>query len=343
MQDETAKPARRARGGLIVQGLVALAGTSAALWWSFRGVDFSDVGRQFQSVPLATILIVLGLQLFLHLVRSLRWGILVTPLGNATARQVLTAASIGFAGTFFLPLRLGEFVRPALISRAGVPFAGAMASVVVERIFDGLMGVGLLFVMLSIMPSSIEISGELQAVGFVALSVFGGGLVALALTVAAKKPAFMIMRATLGRLSPGFAERIIHLLSTFIDGLNVLRDPRRLAGFVGLTAIFWILSCVALWLLPNALQPGIPMSVGPFIISVTTFTIMIPAGPGFAGTLEAGFVLAMGPFGVSRVDAVTVALAFHAVQVAAMALIGGFGLLIAQNRNLRADATAPME
>lgn len=343
MQDETAKPARRARGGLIVQGLVALAGTSAALWWSFRGVDFSDVGRQFQSVPLATVLIVLGSQLFLHLVRSLRWGILVKPLGNATPRQILTASSIGFAGTFFLPLRLGELVRPALISRAGVPFVGAMASVVVERMFDGLMGVGLLFVMLSILPSSTQISAELQTVGFVALGVFGGGLVALALTVAAKKPAFMVIRATAGRLSPGFAERIINLLSSFIDGLNVLRNPRRLAGFVALTGLFWVISCVALWLLPNALQPGIPMSVGPFIISVTTFTVMIPAGPGFAGTLEAGFVLAMGPFGTTRVDAVTIALAFHAIQVASMALVGGFGLLIAQNRNLRADATAPVE
>lgn len=343
MAAESGSSPRRSPLSLVFQGLLALAGTTAAFWWSFHGVDLSHVTEQFGQVPFTTIAIVLGLQLFLHFVRSARWGLLVQPLGQATARQILTAASIGFSATFFFPLRLGELVRPALISRAGVPFAAAMASVVVERIFDGLMGVGLLFLMLSILPSSTQISGELQTVGIIALTVFGGGVVALALTVVAKKPAFSIMRATLGRLAPGFVERIIGLLGAFIDGLNVLRNPRRLAGFVGLTAVFWVTSCVALWLLPDALQPGIPMSVGPFIISVTTFTIMIPAGPGFAGTLEAGFVLAMSPFGTSKVDAVTVALAFHAIQVIAMALVGGFGLLIAENRNLRADAATPVE
>lgn len=327
---------------MLVQGFVALAGTTLAFWWAFHGVDFDAVGTQLKKIPVVTILIVLLSQVFLHFVRSLRWGVLVRPLGSATPRQILTAASLGFSATFFFPLRLGELVRPALISRAHVPFAGAMASVVVERIVDGLMGVGLLFVMLSFLPDSVAIAPELTTVGQIALAIFGGGVVALALTVVARGPAFALARNTVGRLAPGFTERVLALITAFIDGLKVLRDPRRVAAFLALTAVFWVTNCVALWLIPAAIQPGIPMSVGPFIISVTTFTIMIPSGPGFAGTLEAGFVLAMGPFGTARADAVATALAFHLVQAATMALVGGFGLLIAENKDLRRDASTPV-
>lgn len=328
---------------LVTQGLIALGGTGATLWWAFSGVDIGHVYEQFAAVPLITILLVLGSQIGLHIVRTARWGILVGPLGNASSRDILAAASIGFPATFFLPFRLGELARPAMISRSGVPFASAMASVVVERIVDGLTGVGLLFFMLSILPNSTEISSELQTVSYVALSIFGGGLLALALTVAAKKTAFAILRGTLGRVSAGFTEGIIKLLSAFIDGLSGLREGKRLAGYVGLTALYWGASCVAIWLLPAALQPGIPMTVGPFIICVTTFMIMIPSAPAAAGTLEAGFVLAMGPFGTSKVDAITVALSFHAIQIAAMVIIGIFGLLITDTRNLRKNAQAPAE
>ncbi len=327
----------------VTQGLIALAGTSATLWWAFSGVDFSDVVEQFSSVPLITIFLILGTQLALHLVRTVRWGLLVGPLGNASMREILAASSIGFPATFFLPFRLGELVRPALISRSGVPFASAMASVVVERMFDGLMAVGLLFYMLSVLPNSTQISAGLQTVSYGALSIFGGGLIALALTVTAKKTAFAILRATLGRISSGFTEGIIKLLSAFIDGLSLLRDGKRLVAYVGLTAVFWGVSCVAMWLLPDALQPGIPIAVGPFIICVTTFTIMIPSAPAAAGTLEAGFVLAMGPFGTSKADAITVALSFHAIQIAAMVIIGICGLLITDIHNLRKNAHAPTE
>ena len=42
---------------------------------------------------------------------------------------LFSAASVGIPAAMFLPLRLGELVRPAMIARAGVPFPGAQAEV----------------------------------------------------------------------------------------------------------------------------------------------------------------------------------------------------------------------
>ncbi len=222
---EPAPPRPRLR--LLVQGLLALAGTTAALWWVLSGVDLGRVGATSSRVPASTLGLVLVAQLLLHFVRSARWGLLVQPLGPVRPRQILTAASLGFSATFFFPLRLGELVRPALVARSGVPFLGAMASVVVERIVDGLTGVGLLFVLLSTLPSSTELPPELSSVGLVALGIFGGGLVALALTVLVQGPAFRLMRATLGRAAPGlfhqrFPGKAIRRLEAFGQGKDRL-------------------------------------------------------------------------------------------------------------------------
>ena len=127
---------RRGGGGIlrwVVRGTLALLVTGVALWWSFKDVHFDVVvPRLKQSAPGAMLLFAFVL-VFTHFVRVLRWGLLVKPLGPTTNRDILAAGTVGIPATFFVPLRLGEFVRPLMIARSGVPFAGGLASVVVER------------------------------------------------------------------------------------------------------------------------------------------------------------------------------------------------------------------
>ena len=131
--------------GWILKGLVALIISVAAFWWAFHDVDMTEIKERLShSSPMILILFFLS-QIANHVLRTWRWALLVKPLGSASTRAIFAASSIGFPATFFLPLRLGEFARPAMIRRSGVPFAGAMASVVVERVADGLFNIGLFF------------------------------------------------------------------------------------------------------------------------------------------------------------------------------------------------------
>jgi uncharacterized membrane protein YbhN (UPF0104 family) len=59
-------------------------------------------------------------------------------------------------------------------------------------------------------------------------------------------------------------------------------------------------------------------------VSCVVFAVTAPAGPAFAGTLEAGYRLGLAPFGVSPADAAVVALVTHAAQLVMMA---GFAVL----------------
>ncbi|MCB9648918.1 MAG: flippase-like domain-containing protein [Deltaproteobacteria bacterium] len=323
---------RRSLLALAAKGTVALVGSVLCFWWAFHDVDLSHVGAELGRSSMLMVGAVFAGQLVGHVMRVVRWHLLVAPLGAPTRREVFTAASIGFPATFFLPLRLGEFVRPLLIARSGVPFVGAMASVVVERIADGITGVGLFFALLTILPGNAEVPQELATFATGALVVFGGGFVFMIVTVMAKNPAFALIRRLVGPISQSLATRIITLLDAFIVGASVLKAPLRLLAFVVITALYWALTAALVWIVADAYLPGTPFLLGPVTASITTFTIMIPAGPAFAGTLEVGMRLGMAPFGVTPAQAAVVALAFHAIQVVGMAVIGGVGLLSAGGR-----------
>lgn len=324
--------ARRSPVAWLLKAGVALAASVAALWWAVHGVDLHEVTEKLKGSSPGLLAFFLVAQLLLHGVRVMRWALLVRPLGNVSSRAIFAAASVGFPAAFFLPFRLGEFVRPVMLARSGVPFAGAMASVVVERIADGVVNLGLFFAFMTMLPESAPIPDDLRTFSLAALVLFGGGLVGLIMACVAKRPALALTERLLAPISAPLATKVMGLMETFIDGVMVLRTPGRIAGFVGLSLVFWLANGTLTWLLAQSYIENLPFLAGPFSISVVVFAIMIPAGPAFAGTLEAGFKFGLAPFGVLANSALVVAVAFHAVQLVQMALLAGAGFLAAERR-----------
>jgi uncharacterized membrane protein YbhN (UPF0104 family) len=71
--------------------------------------------------------------------RTLRWQWLLKPIGEVAFWPAFRALTIGITGNAVLPARAGEFIRAYVIGRStGVSKTGAFATLVVERIFDGL-------------------------------------------------------------------------------------------------------------------------------------------------------------------------------------------------------------
>ncbi|MEO1335379.1 MAG: lysylphosphatidylglycerol synthase transmembrane domain-containing protein, partial [Myxococcota bacterium] len=243
------------------------------------------------------------------------------------------------------PLRLGEFVRPVMISRSGVPFAGAMASVVVERVADGVFNLGLFFFLLKNLPENAPVPADLRFYATIALVLFGGGLITLVLITLMQRPAFALIRRFVRPLAPGLVDRVLNLLDAFVEGLRALKSAGRLASFFVLTAAFWLINGFATWMLALTYIPDLPILAGPFCTSVVVFAIMIPAGPAFAGTLEAGFKFGLAPYGVAAEPAGALALANHAIQLVMMAVLAGVGFMAAepgqtQRREKNEDAPA---
>jgi glycosyltransferase 2 family protein len=328
MEEPPKKP--RSKIGLAVRLVAALVVSAVALWWAFRDVDLGAMFAKLGDSDPKIILLYFLAQLVIHVIRVVRWGLLVAPLGRASNRAIFSSACVGIAAAMFLPLRLGELVRPAMIARADVPFGGAMASVVAERIADGLANVGLFFLLFSVMPMNTPVSDDLRVMSKFALIGFGGACVALVLIAYARRPAMAIIRRMLQPISAKLADRTETLLGTFIDGLHPLAQPGRLIGFVVLTALYWGINGGMTTILARSYGIDVPWIAGPFAVVIVVFAVTIPAGPAFTGTMHFGFRVGLAPFGVTADQAAVVGTAVYLMQIVSEAFILLMGIATAE-------------
>lgn len=313
----------------VAKTVLALGISFLALWLAFKDVELASLLEKLEHTNLAVLSLFIVAQFVIHAVRVARWSLLVKPLGKASTKAIFSASSVGIPAAMFLPLRLGEFVRPAMIARSGVPFAGAVASVVTERVADGLTNVGLFFVLLSMLPESSPLPDEVRLMAKIAFIGFGGFFTLLVLMAYAEKQAMAILRRVLIPVAPHLAERLSHLFAVFLEGLRPLYQPSRLFLFVLLTAVYWGINGLTTTMLAQSYGIDVPLIAGPFAVVIVVFAVTLPAGPAFAGTLQVGFLMGLKPFGVSAADAALVAVAIHMVQIVTQALILGLGFLTA--------------
>ncbi|MEQ9495436.1 MAG: lysylphosphatidylglycerol synthase transmembrane domain-containing protein [Deltaproteobacteria bacterium] len=311
---------------LVLKAVIAIAVTALTLWWAFADVDTERLRSDLARTSTAAVLLFVGAHVVMHAARTVRWALLIAPLG-ASPRLAFSSISVGIPAAFFLPLRLGEFVRPAFCARHGVPFAGAMAAVAVERVADGIVNVGVFFILLRALPESAALPSELTTLSNVALAGFGAGVAFLFATYFARDLVVRTVTAIFAPISPKVGDKIAHLATTFVDGLAGLRSVTRLLGFFATTAVYWGVNGAATWMLASSYVEHVDFVAGPFTVGVTVFAVMIPAGPAFAGTLEAGYRLGLAPFGVPASAAAVVAVVSHAVQLVFMGAIAGVGAL----------------
>lgn len=313
---------------LFLKYVLSIALGALMVWLAFRGEDWQSVGERLGQVQIAPAVAYVVLFSIAHLLRIQRWGLLVRALGPISWRSILSAGAIGYMCITAFPLRLGEFVRPYLVrGQGGVTASGALATVVVERVIDGVLFVGLFFVFIALLPESGH-----PAVGAVKVGAYGAGLffvtlLVLLITAYYKQQATVALLTRIGRrIHAGLTDRAVGLLVAFLDGLKVLPDRRRLLAFLGVTVIYWALQGIGVKLVADACHIPDMGWIGSFaLLTVVVVGIMVPAGPGFTGSFElavsASFaLLVLAPS--SRDNIVVFTLVLHLSQVVVQLVFG---------------------
>src|SRR2546423_10280142 len=102
---------------LAVRVVVSLGVSAFFVWLSLRNADLRAVGQSIASASLLRMSAYAALLVAIHLVRTVRWGILLEPLGHVGFKRLNSASAVGFMLLMLLPLRLGGFAPPPLIAR----------------------------------------------------------------------------------------------------------------------------------------------------------------------------------------------------------------------------------
>jgi hypothetical protein len=231
----------------------------------------------------------LGLQIVVHICRSVRWNNLLAPLGvRVPIGPLLAMSSVGFMAILALPARLGEFVRPGLLRQRGYTTASAgLGTVAVERIVDGLViSLVVFFAFFAIRTDASP--GWMMPTAYVALGVFAGFLVFLVFALRRPEPTvrFCLALSLLPRLAPRIATVIEKKALEVIRGFAVLKDGKNLGIFLAWTIVYWGANGLGVLVLAHAF--GLDLSVlGAFAtMGLLGVGISLPNSPGMIGQFQ---------------------------------------------------------
>jgi uncharacterized protein (TIRG00374 family) len=286
-------------------------------------------GRWF--VDLRAVAVYLLVLIAIHFLRVWRWLPLLAPLDRVSFRVVNRVSAVGFMATFLFPLRLGELVRPYLIRResAKIGMTSALATIVVERIMDGLLVSLLLFGVLVTLPNQAGAITEIRLGAYVALAVFVGGMATVVALYWQQDRAIRVAMAIVRPLSRPVAERVERLLQSFLRGLACLPSARHFLGFTAITAVYWGINGVGLWMLAGGFGLAIPLGAAYAMMSCVVVGMMIPNSPGNVGTFWYFLLLPLSLYGLSaQVAQVTLfGLVVYAMQLLQQSAFGAWYLV----------------
>lgn len=235
----------------------------------------------------------------MHVVRTLRWQLLVASVAEVPRLRVWGVALLGFAAAVVFPLRTGEAVRPVLLGRAGASPWAAAGTVAAERVVDGAFISSALLLCLKLAPPREPLPmrlGELPVnVALVpqgaslAAAVFVAAFVALVLFYRFRALSRRAVYALVAPLSPRFAEAVTVRLDQVTRGFGFLANVRVSLPFGALTLVYWSLNAAGLWLLARGAGFSMLSPFGAFAAAgVMAVGITLPSAPGLFGSYQLG-------------------------------------------------------
>ena len=293
----------RRRAAPIAGSILFVGGT----WWLLKtgALPVVPPSDSWSSVVSWAAPAYVALFLLLHVVRCVRWMLLLDGGCRPPLRLSMSIGMVGYAALILLPFRLGEAARPGLLhSRAGVPLGTSAGVFGAERVIDGfvlslVLLLGLLCSdRLSPLPERI---GDLPIPAAIIPGLAWTGLAAfgcLSLFMVAfylwRQPFLRLLRAVLGRVSLRIADRVAGAAESIAAGLVFLRTGPTAALFGLVTVAYWGLNTLAVWLLLRGTGIVSPSLAEPAVIlGVLGLGLIVPNAPGFFGTFQISVYSAM--------------------------------------------------
>ena len=302
--------------------------TVALLAIAFRGQDFGAIGDALAAYDYRFL--VPGIALFFIGVwfRAVRWSVLLRPIAPVSPRQAFPIVAIGFMANNVLPLRAGEIARAYVLSRkTGATKTATLATIAVERLFDGLTMLGFILGAATVVSLTSEVR-HLAIIAFVVFTVF---LLALMLLTLAGDLRDRLLQLALGPLPARFADRVEAMAESFLSGLGVLRRRRDLALVAVSSVLAWGFEASMYWVLARGFGPELRDALTPAATLLTTgvanLATLIPSSPGYVGAFETGVSLVLnGALGVDSALALSYAIVVHAALLFPVTLYGAVEL-----------------
>ena len=327
---------------------IGIAISVAFLYWTLRDIDPGELWRVLRHSHVGWWALAVLCATSIFPLRAIRWRLILNPVAPGIPLGMLwRSVAIGMMVNNVYPARAGEPARAFALTRETprVGFAAAFASLAVDRVFDALVLLSMLFVgMLDLPAAQGTVVGDQPLSNWIGL----GTVVMVALfavlyaIVVFPQRLIGLFEAFSRRVAPRFEQRGRDALLAFAAGLSVLRHPRDFAAVLFWTVLHWLVHAIAMWCGFRAVGIDVSIMAAFVIQGLLAIGVAAPSSPGFFGVFEYIAKISLALYAVSESDAVAWGLGYHILTFIPITLIGlyYFGRLDLRFGDLR-TVTAP--
>ncbi|HEX8991446.1 MAG TPA: lysylphosphatidylglycerol synthase transmembrane domain-containing protein [Anaerolineales bacterium] len=319
------------------------------IWLALRGLPLDQFWSAVQSADYWWLVPGVAVYFVAVWVRAWRWHYLLRPIKSIPTQTVFPITTIGYMGNNVYPARAGEVLRAVILKRReGVSISASLATIVVERIFDGVVMLGFVFVNLpelARLTANSGFVGNIQEVAVIGTAVFLGALAVFLLAamfpaVTVRAGGWFIERLLPERLRP----RVTALMHRFLDGLASLRSPLNILMVFLTSVIIWLLETGKYWFVMHAFHFQVSFFALMLMNGIVNLATTIPSAPGYIGTFDAPGIAVLTAYGVPQAIAAGYTLVLHVALWLPITLVGAYFLAregIHWSDTLRTETSEP--
>ena len=278
--------------------------------------------------------------------RAWRWHYLLRPVKKIPTNRMFPIVAIGYMGNNIYPARAGEVLRAVILKRKeNVSISASLATIIVERIFDGVVMLSFVFVNLpelARLTSESGFVGNIQQVAVIGTAFFIGALVIFLLAAMFPRVTTKVGGWFIDRFLPErFRQQTNSLMHKFLDGLASLRSPLNILMVFVTSVVIWLLETGKYWFVMHAFNFNVSFFALMLMNGIVNLATTIPSAPGYIGTFDAPGIAVLTAYGVDQATAAGYTLVLHVALWLPITLLGAYFLTregIQWSDSLRAEA-----
>ena len=303
------------------------------LYLALRGLKLGDLGEAIRHANYWWLIPGVAVYFMGVWVRAWRWHYLLRPVKKIPTGTMFPIVAIGYMGNNIYPARAGEVLRAVVLKRReGVPISASLATIIVERVYDGVVMLAFIFVNLNelarLTEKSVRVAGfTIQNLAIIGTAAFLGALLAFLLAAMFPILAERIIGWFVHRFVPErFRESALGIVNRFLGGLESLRSPREALMVFLTSVVIWLLETGKYWFVMHAFPFQVSFFALMLMNGIVNLATTIPSAPGYVGTFDAPGIAVLTAYGVEQALAAAYTLVLHVALWVPITALGAYYL-----------------
>ncbi len=303
------------------------------LWWVIKDLDFDAFWVEVRSANYWWLFPGVAVYFLAVWARAWRWHYLLRPLKAISTRAMFPIVAIGYMGNNIYPARAGEVLRAVVLKRKeGVPISASLATVIVERIFDGVVMLAFIFINLNELAQLTGGAGitsglSIEQIAFWGSIFFFGALLIFLLAAMFPGVSEGLLTWFVAHLVPARLRKPVMEVGTrFLGGLESLRSPLEILMVFLTSLIIWLLETGKYWFVMHAFDFQVSFFALMLMNGVVNLATTIPSAPGYIGTFDAPGIAVLEAYGVPNALASSYTFVLHIALWLPITALGAYYL-----------------